>query len=149
MTEQDKQLLLKDLCARLPYGVKATTTSNGWNGIYTITGCVNDRIYLDCPVYDEDDDEWLVESIRPYLRPLSSMTDKEKEELKNIEEKYFGQALDKQIEEDLSSSHKVESRELEYFASSKIVDYLLRHHFDFRGLIPMGLALETKEGMYN
>ena len=65
MTQEEKLLLLQDLCARLPYGVKATTTANGWRDVYVVSGYNDDRIYLDCPVYDEGDDEWLVESIKP------------------------------------------------------------------------------------
>lgn len=32
--------------------------------------------------------------------------------------------------------------------SQQVIDWLLAHHFDYRGLIPMGLALEATEGMY-
>ena len=125
MTQEGKQILLKDLCSRLPYGVKATTTSIGWNDTYTITGYANDRIYLDCPVYDEGDEEWLVESIRPYLRPLSSMTEEEKNEC-------FGRTM---------TIDTVKT-------SQQVIDWLVRHHFDFRGLIPMKLALEAPADMY-
>ena len=89
MTQEEKQLLLQDICARLPYGVKATTTSNGWRDVYVVSGYNDDRIYLDCPVYDEGDDEWLVESVRPYLRPMSSMTEEEKEEYNIIVDALF------------------------------------------------------------
>ena len=77
MNQEDKQLLSKDLKARLSYGVKCTTKST-WNGIYTIVGYKDNRFFLDCPIYDEGDDEWMIESIVPYLRPMSSMTKEEK-----------------------------------------------------------------------
>lgn len=125
MKKKDKELLLKDLCERLPYGVKATTTSNGWNGIYTITGYANDRIYLDCPVYDNGDDEWLVESVKHYLRPMSSMTDKELDTLWSIWE-------------DNTASE----------AASKMTDFLNKRHLDHHHLIDKGLALEALKGMY-
>lgn len=140
MTQEEKQLLLKNLCARLPYGVKATTTSNGWNGAYTITGYVNDRIYLDCPVYGNGDDEWLVESIKPYLRPMSSMTEEEQEEYYNT--------MDIEIQRNYPNSCDF-SESVYYSKTTKTFDWLNANHFDYRGLIPMGLALGAPEGMYN
>ena len=125
MTQEEKLLLLQDLCARLPYGVKATTTANGWRDVYVVSGYNDDRIYLDCPGYDEGDDEWLVESIKPYLRPMSSMTKEEKEEYNIIVDALFDTGI------------------------SYLNDWLNSHHFDYRGLIPKGLAIEAPEGMYD
>lgn len=129
MTQKQKDLLKKVICAMLPYGVKATTTSNGWNGIYTITGYNDDRIYLDCPMYDEGDNEWLVESVKPYLRPMSSMTD---EEIKEFS--VFGVGI-----------HLFKGP---LIPSYDTLDWLNSHHFDYRGLIEKGLALKALEGMY-
>ena len=63
-----------------------------------------------------------LDDIKPYLRPLSSMTEKEKEKLFQL----MGCGTD-----------------------VKRIDFYISHYFDYRGLIPMGLALEAKEGMYN
>ena len=117
---EEKELLLKDLCARLPYGVKSTTKSL-WNGIYTIVGYKDNRFFLDCPIYEEGDDEWMIESIVPYLRPMSSMTE---EEIKTYS---------------LFSLSR---------CNDEAIDWLNAHHFDYRGLIGKGLALEAPEGMY-
>ena len=155
MKQEEKQLLLQDLCMRLPYGVKATTTSNGWTGTYTITGYNNDRIYLDCPIYDEGDDEWLVESVKPYLRPMSSMTEEEKQELERlINEKLNGK--DQEDDEwtpwvlhDTTGIRNSVGGERFYFDEmSFIYDWLNTHHFDYCGLIEKGLALPAPEGMY-
>ena len=127
MTQEEKELLLKDLCARLSYGVKCTTKSTCWNGIYEIIGYKDERIYLDCPQYDEGDDEWLIENIKPYLRPKSSMSKEEKKFLNNI--------LEYQYCSDDS-------------CMCEASDYLNSIHVDYRGLIPMGLALPAPEGMY-
>lgn len=124
MGKEDKQLLLTDLCARLPYGVKCTTKSS-WNGIYTIEGYKDNRFFLDCPIYDEGDDEWMIESIVPYLRPMSSMTDREE----------FVLTLYNAFTEPRSTELKV--------------DVYNKQHLDYRGLIEKGLALEAPEGMYN
>ena len=129
MTKEQKDLLKKVICAMLPYGVKATTTSNGWNGIYTVTGYKDDRIYLDCPMYDEGDDEWLVESVKPYLRPMSSMTEEEEKEYTNIDNRSYRCPKD-----------------LAHFPASERINWLNTHHFDYHGLIPLSLAIEvTKE----
>lgn len=125
MTQEEKQLLLQDICARLPYGVKATTTSNGWRDVYVVSGYNDDRIYMDCPVYDEGDDEWLIESVKPYLRSMESMTKEEKEEYNIIVDALFDTGI------------------------SYLNDWLNSHHFDYRGLIPKGLAIEAPEGMYD
>ena len=121
MTQEDKELLIKDLCSRLPYGVKCTTKSS-WNGIYPIEGCKDNKVFLDCPVYDEGDDEWMIESIVPYLRPMSSMTEEEKEEL--IKNFWGSDGIRDTIEE---------------------VDWYLSKHFDIRGLFEKGLAIEVTE----
>ena len=127
MTQKEKKLLLKDLCARLPYGVKCTTKSL-WNGIYTIVGYKDNRFFLDCPIYEEGDDEWMIESIVPYLRPMSNMTEEERNELENIcvinyNEFEGGSTLFDDIG----------------------FDWLNEHHFDYRGLIEKGLAIEVTE----
>ena len=153
MTEQEKQLLLKDLCARLPYGVKATTTSNGWMGVYIVSGYNNDRIYLDCPVYDEGDDEWLIESIKPYLCPMSSMTRDEACEMFKTIYNHKVTALD--IEQDRIRYGCIQDGGYGHIVllfnkiySIEQMDWLNANHFDYRGMIEKGLALPAKEGMY-
>lgn len=144
MTQEEKQLLLKDLCARIPYGLKATTKSSCWAGVYDVEGYKNNRIYLDCPVYDEGDDEWLVESVVPYLRPMSSMTKEERAEM--------GTAIQKDRIEPYGEIKNCGEDNLLLCTirqSTNLQDWLNKKMFDYRGLIPMGLALETTEEMYN
>ena len=120
MTQEEKQLLLKDLCARLPYGVKAT---NG-HGILKLSPRT-DVIYV-------VDNGYI-----PYLRSMSSMTKEEFDEYMRFI-KHSWEGIDKE-EDDYYV--KVKDRDV-------YTDWLLSHHFDFRGLIPMGLALEAPEDMY-
>ena len=108
MTQEEKQLLLKDLCARLPYGVK-TSSGHGTLKLSPRT----DVIYV------------VDNGLIPYLRPLSSMTKEEREYL-----------------EELSNFKATPS------VVRDKVDFYLARHLDYRGLIPMGLALEAPEGMY-
>lgn len=109
MTQEDKQLLLKDLSIRLPYGVeiqvKEWTTLDTELKIGHIQRLLNDNIEL-----------------KPYLRPTSSMTTKEKEELvKN----FWGSHTAKDAFEELS--------------------WYLSKHLDVNGLIEKGLAIEVTE----
>ena len=146
MIEQEKQLLLADLCARLPYNVR-------------IRHYVNDTDFYSNPLmtYDIDQLENNKAIIKPYLRPMSSMTEEEKKEL-----------LILLVGEDSISYFKVEndgitntSENIQFghnwqyywlnFSNENIslyVDWLNSHHFDYRGLIKKGLAIEAPEGMY-
>lgn len=123
MTEQDKQLLLKDLCVRLPYGV----ILNVDNGKYR----ENKKIW---PGLFNSDNLW---DAKPYLRPMSSMTNKERRFLL----KYGTVGMDENDKVFDVYPYGMER-------NMAVIDFLNEHHFDYRGLIPMGLALEAPEGMY-
>lgn len=135
MEESLKQLLLKDLCARLPYGVMVLEDiDKEFDGgcvskLDTITEIKGEKMFLTknslTPV--------TIEEIRPYLRPISSMTEDDIKELSKIDKKRL----------------IFSSRHLTYHLDGKIIDYLNRKMFDYRGLIPTGLALEVPNGMYD
>lgn len=121
MTQEDKQLLLKDLCARLPYHPTVKIYNDSWEGckkgefdntmgFHHVEGFKCDRI-----------------EIEPYLRPMSSMTEEERL-------LFYQNTL--QYNEETGYS--------EY--TYKSIDWLNAHHFDYRGLIEKGLAIAvTKE----
>ena len=133
MTQEEKQLLFIDLCARLPHGVVIEITSDGGMVEASYDMRLDAGLLADL-LHSEDD-------FKPYLRPLESMTEEEKKimssygfELIPYDTGYTGFAnIENYIDE-------VSFRFMEEFLNS--------HHFDYRGLIPMGLALEAKEGMY-
>ena len=128
MTQEDKQLLLKDLCARLPYGVKIATRQYNYCDILTPKGIVGDKCHFnDNPRYDGDRS---IDEIKPYLRPMSSMTEEEKELMKDS----------------VICFNELEGNSTLFDEIG--LDWLNANHFDYRGLIPMGLALEATEGMY-
>jgi hypothetical protein len=138
MTEADKKLLFEDLCGRLLYGVKGIITYDKSNTTFTVEGIDNNVLHL------SDAEECYVEDFKPYLRPMSSMTDEEKGELKLEQEKdeeLFIQVINKSQNGDDSLLGTV----IPHCAE----DWANKNHFDYRGLIPMGLALEAQEGMYN
>jgi len=120
MTNEEKELLLKDLCARLPYGVKASSQTSHLE-INTIDGYFVDGDGSKMFHLSEPDFWQTVDCFQYYLRPMSSMTDKEKD-------KY--------------------DRLVMCNASWVVNDWLNSHHLDYRGFIPKGLALEATEGMY-
>jgi len=126
MTQEDKELLVKDLCARLPYGVQCEIGGLRY-GPYTFTG---------------DDVEDLIDgrTFKPYLRPMSSMTVAEEYEYHQYKNIDYLEISEMEHKEMLKATAL-------YF--SRATDWLNKKGFDYRGLIPMGLALEAPEGMYN
>lgn len=133
MIQEDKQLLLKDLCARLPYGVKVQVYYEEIAG----SGYFDETVW----VVDNDEpfhvnDRW-IENIKPYLRPMSSMTEEEKHKLLK-----FGAVTY------LENGEVVDVSCVGFERHADIQDYLNACHLDYRGLIDKGLALEAHEGMY-
>ena len=126
MTQKDKKLLLKDLCARQPYGVKfkAENEDSPIELHYVRDEDVYGRIYSNLPY-------WVV-IIKPYLRSMSSMTEEEIKTYHSYCECNDGDFTGENL----------------YFDTIESFDYLNSIHIDYRGLIPMGLALEAPEGMY-
>lgn len=139
MTQEEKQLLLKDLCARAIYRPFVQLKYGAYNKpeIRWLTGVDwPDRVYINA-----DPDYYNIEDIKPYLRHMSSMTEKERDELYT--------AMDWYGEIDEAGNVYTKGQEKVYRETFyEYTDWLNAHHFDYRGLIPMGLALEAPEGMY-
>lgn len=142
MTQEDKQLLLKDICARLPYGVKMQISemipewfAKKYGKGTTVTPFTLDASIMHFIVVNINSD---VKEVKPYLRPMSSMTEEEEKEFNHVFE------LELAALEEPAVGHTIKSAASNAF----VIDFYNRHHFDFRGLIPMGLALEAPEGMY-
>ena len=127
MTQEEKELLLKDLCGRLPYGVKGIITYNGTKEIFTLKGVFNILFLSDTECCN-------IEDFKPYLRPMSSMTEEEQDDFF-----YYVQLYVKRIDGKYPDPFSEISLKIEWLNS---------HHFDYRGLIEKGLALEAPEGMY-
>lgn len=151
MTQEDKELLLKDLCARLPYDVKVwvkthhgqiiesdfLTLCNGGGYYSTLSyeGILNDSV------------------VKPYLRPMSSMTEEEAKELSILCDitdilsiKITDEYIDFEVDDGFSS---IETKIIwfnDIISSVETFDWLNKNHFDYRGLISMDLAIAvTKE----
>lgn len=149
MIREDKELLLQDLCARLLYGVIGEYSWKG-NEPYNreLTGSLFDELKSSWD--STEDSEFL-----PYLRPMSSMTEEEKEELLNhvlggegVE--YFHIAHDGSIDGNQETEQDLYNLNLHWLnfdplTTSSYIDWLNAHHFDYRGLIKKGLAIEITE----
>ena len=139
MTSKEKELLLKDLCARLPYGVKIELMPVTRGKCTTLTPIILRDYFI------SDNVNYL-----PYLRPISSMTEDEMDRLFDI------LRIDKDgKDEDWIKINDVYGIKF-FFPTGKWIEdvaeayaYLYSIHIDFRGLIRKGLAIEAPEGMYN
>ena len=120
----DKELLLIDLSARLPYGVKV----DHFGIPREVIGIFSDIVQVGYDINDYEDTA--IEDIKPYLRPMSSMTDEEDAEFTSL----------------LNMPYEDDGGDYEFGCD---VDWLNVHHFDYRDLIEKGLAIEAPEGMYN
>ena len=144
MTQEEKQLLLVDLCARVPYEPKVKVL-HVWNeekeieeDVIDTIHCVFPEGYINTGTIDGDIP---FDDIILYLRPMSSMTEEERRYL--LEELGFDEDLENGELNDFGSYVYHSVNVLPLF------DWLNAHHFDYRGLIPMGLALEAPKDMYN
>lgn len=152
MTQEEKDLLIKDLSARLLYKVKFPF--NLWNEekqeeVNTV--CTMFSVNTDgyCEALEESGHIPL-EFVKPFLRPMSSMTEEEFTKLKE----YSGLIYNHQLH--LVSFQNGAYKCLDFYLNEApsgavigVFDWLNRKMFDYRGLIEKGLALEAPEGMYN
>ena len=137
MTQEEKDLLLKDLCARLPYGVKvayfnADLTHHSEPKSLIAIECINNLNYS--RLEDEDGNTTIVEFVKPYLFPLSNMTDRQTEEYESLCIKVTSECGD------LYGTWFMKDY---YYDTVESIDYLYKNHIDIRGLIPKGLALDA------
>ena len=145
MTQSDKDLLLKDLCARLPYGVKFVI-DNDRNNVRTLTGIDEASPYEDWQMcaFARGMSAIPIEDIKPYLFPLSSMTDEQYYEMQNIS----GEDCLEQMEVEKEWRNNSTFNHLPLY-QYKVIEFFHKHHFDYRGLIPMGLAIDaTNKNIY-
>lgn len=130
MTQKEKDLLLKDLCSRLPYGVMAKFGDSNPSKITNITQCIDSNSWFAESEGESDGMICPINNVKPYLFPLSSMTEEQKQEYNGWKHMVpvchyeYGDVIE----------------EIELFESPASFDYLIENHFDYYGLIPLGLA---------
>lgn len=130
MTPKEINILLKDLCARLPYGVKVQCYRYPRPVTVLYAGNIKEVKFAETGGIEH------IDSIKPYLRPMSSMTDEEKS--------YVQQCIDIVEAENYGDSYSPAA----WDAMSDFTNYCYERHLDLHGLIPKGLALNAPEEMY-
>ena len=133
MTQEHKDILLKDLCARLPYGVKVESVF--------INPDTKKHKLCGIEVFDATSLLMIRDGLgefKPYLFPLSSMTEEQLYEITEL----FGGEIDfsRVCLIELSTLHR---NKLSYLEIIAIIDWFLKNHFDIHELIPMGLAIDA------
>ena len=121
-----QELLLKDLCSRIPYGVKMNHIADEEICPLTLVGVAKDMITLEGLGGYECVD---VEDYKPYLFPLSSMTKEQRYELHDLIHNLNVLAINGEIGD--------------WIVSSSEIDFYNKYHLDYRGLIPKGLAIDA------
>ena len=116
MTQEDKELLLKDLCARLPYGLKVKCETYSFPVTIFYSGNIDEVKFKETGGIEN------ICAIKLYLFPLSSMTEEQKKEYQYITERWMH-----------DSSYSI----------SDSIDWLNKNHFDYRGLIEKELAIDA------
>ncbi len=154
MNEKEKDLLIKDICARIPYNVVGkceidASYDTSFDTVFqthkfnaVVFGIKEDLLFVTPLIEDSDEQTFAEEEVadgvsildfKPYLFPISSMTDEQKKEYENVCE------LDTEILE----KHTMDGAPFPALYNSQ--DWLNKNHFDYRGLIPMGLANDATE----
>ena len=128
MTQEDKELLYKDLCARLPYGVK----------IKLIRWDIDEGMYINTTLEPDDierllNDEEGDTEIKSYLFPLSSMTEEQEREYNTLRDFVYAHHYE----------HEDIVEDMGLYDNWRSIDYLNANHFDYRGLIEKGLAIDA------
>ena len=138
MTQEQKDLLFKDLCGRLPHGVKISVNDK----VETLQGInILDNVveYDSCLSSD-------IEEVKPYLFPMSSMTEEQKEDLYIVTNGKFNagyEYIDNCKPRNWSEWGTTEYNWIRHYDIDLLYTWLNENHFDYRGLIPMGLAIDA------
>ena len=139
MTQEDKELLLKDLCARLPYKPIVQIDDCG---IWDLRGVdhddsaeLRDRVIVwHGENYPSSKNSFPIINCKPYLFPLSSMTEEQKYEYESLCIKETSECTD---------LYGIIFTKDYYYDTVESIDYLYKNHIDIRGLIPKGLAIDA------
>ena len=152
MTQEDKELLLNDLCGRLQNGVIGrceidASYDTSFDTIFQthkfnaeVYGIKEDLLLVNPLIEDNDEQTFAEEEVAdgvaildftPYLFPMSSMTEEQKKEYEKVCE----------LDTEILSKHPMDGTPFPALYNSQ--DWLNKNHFDYRGLIPMGLALDA------
>lgn len=140
MTQKEKELLLQDLCCRLPYGVIIQEDCMEHDKMF-LPNEENNRLNIidlsDGTLMTNSGDYYYVYKVKPYLFPMSSMTEKQENEWNNL---HFNP-----LYEVLEGNFNGNEEQLQLFSKSMAdpIQWCYKNHFDCNGLIPKGLAIDA------
>lgn len=137
MTQEQKDLLLKDLSSRLPYGVNCKIYHKYRYYDMKLSGVFDNEAY-----FTDDNGSLYIdyENIKPYLFPLSSMTEEQYDEMQSISGKDCLEHME--VEKEWINNSVFSHLPLYEY---RVIDFFNKNHFDYRGLIPMGLAIDATD----
>ena len=140
MTQEDRQISINDLCARVRYGVRINENTQR---DFTVIGLTTERVFTTCETEGCHND-FPIECVKPYLFPLSSMTEEQLYKLKEITDFRYNHNTLELLE--WSETHTTLEFWLEEVPQYKVIevfDWLNKNHFDYRCLIERGLAIDA------
>ena len=135
MTEEDKELLLKDICARLSYGTEISLV-DGTSGMITSIKIVPHGTFVTVYFNRDSVEDVSLEGIKPYPRSLSNMTEEERGQYMDFIEWSYN-------DYDGTTTTCIDKERLHEY-----LNFIYSHHLDDNNLIQKSLALEAPEGMY-
>ena len=148
MDQSEKELLLKDLCCRLPYGIKVYDAKSNVNVPYMnlchVNGIINE-VFISSGMICRTAP---IEDIKPYLFPLSSMTEEQKREISKRYNyhNYYGLSIEITYH---SEGYWDDDNSCNLQDYLWLEDWYNKNHFDYRGLIEKGLAIDaTNKNIY-
>lgn len=149
MTQEEKDILIKDLCVRLPYGVIVETPKG--KGYVCDINLTIFGTEAGVNINATSRDKFNIEDIKPYLIPLSSMTEEQKKELfkycefyiqengEGKNEEVYGIEIARRPDPAYCYDHTFRI----WGIDMRAINWLLKNHFDIYGLIPMDLAIDA------
>jgi hypothetical protein len=143
MTQEDKNLLLRDLCARLPYGVKCQIKGEEDFEPLKLKSFIQGKGFYAFDFYIKENSSLTfkeLDEFKPYLFPLSSMTEEQKIEC------FKGTDIELDEHNEIWSTFPISNSDIVLTNLNnwlKIINWLNKNHFDYRGLIERGLALDA------
>ena len=143
MTQEDKELLLKDLCARLPYNVICQVEFKE-NGKYNSKVMLLSGIFTDEAYFTTKGGSIYSNEYKPYLFPLSSMTDKQAKEIQEIVGNPDNACIIRKTDGLELWLNFIDTDPTMWLDTIfEVQDYLNKNHFDYRCLIEKGLAIDA------
>jgi len=138
MAQEDRELLINDLCARLPFGVKVLYDTQIFEVQYI------EPMYEEIKLLDNENYTLSIDEVKPYLFPLSSMTEEQKRELEEITDfRHNHNTLELVEWTETHATLEFWLEEVPQYIIIQVFDWLRKNHFDYQYLIEKGLAIDA------